>query len=280
MQVLNSLDIDPDWILTKPDSKSGRGLKVNSNPVMDYAISQDYKYYTSVKKVTNVDLLLVVSYGNIIPDQMLDYKFGCLNLHPSFLPRYRGATPIQRAIMSGDKKVGVSWIKLTSNLDAGPILCQAEVLVDYQDKNENYDSVKTKIAKSGSALINKHLNKYVNSELKLKEQSGKITWANRITKEERVVDLKKTAEQCNNLIKALDPYPGARCRFEHEWVTFKKSSFSMIQDINPGEVALEGDSLVVGTSEGVLLVDVITPQGKRPMSGKDFLNSRPNAKFS
>ena len=95
-----------------------------------------------------------------------------------------------------------------------------------------------------------------------------------------MIDLNKTAKQCNNLIKALDPYPGARCRFDHEWVTFKKSRFSLSQNINTGEVELEEDSLVVGTSKGILLIDVVVPQGKRPMSGKDFLNSRPNAKFS
>lgn len=280
MQVLKNLEIDPAWILTKPPSKSGRGLKLSSNPVMEYATDKNWKCYTNVKEASVVDLLLVVSYGNIIPDEMLKCKFGCLNLHPSFLPRYRGANPIQRAIMSGDKEVGVSWIKLTSDLDAGPILCQDKVLVDYQDKNENYNSVKMKISELGSSLINKHLNQYINSELKLTEQFGQVTWANRITKEERVIDLNKTAKQCNNLIKALDPYPGARCRFDHEWVTFKKSRFSLSQNINPGEVELEEDSLVVGTSKGILLIDVVVPQGKRPMSGKDFLNSRPNAKFS
>ncbi|MBD62092.1 hypothetical protein CL645_04485 [bacterium] len=280
MQVLKNLEINPTWILTKPPSKSGRGLKLNSNPVMKYAADKNWKCCTSIEKVNNVDLLLVVSYGNIIPDEMLNCKFGCLNLHPSFLPRYRGATPIQRAIMSGDREVGVSWIKLTSDLDAGPILCQDKVLVNYQDKNENYDSIKMKIAESGSDLINKHLEQYINSELKLTEQFGETTWANRITKEERVIDLNRTAKQCNNLIKALDPYPGARCKFNNEWITFKKSSFSLTQNINPGEVELKGNSLVVGTSKGILLIDTITPQGKRPMSGRDFLNSRPNAKFS
>ncbi len=255
-------------------------MRLKENVVMSYAHQKKIDCFTDADESLSADLLIVVSYGNMIPKRMLEYRFGSLNLHPSFLPKYRGSSPIQRAMISGDKKIGVSWMRLVEELDAGPIAFQGSVDVDYKNQKDNYSSVKNKISIVGSNLLVKNWESIFKSELKFKKQIGKATWADRIGKEDRVLDFMKTAESLNNIIKALDPSPGARCRHHDGWVIFKDSSFSNDFELMPGSVDIEGDSLVVGTAKGVLVIGCVIPDGRKPMSGKDFLNSRPNAKFN
>lgn len=255
-------------------------MKLSENLIMNYAREENIDCFSKPSDNLVADLLIVVSYGNMIPKKMLDYRFGSLNLHPSFLPRYRGSAPIQRAIISGDEEIGVSWIRLVEDLDAGPIVFQESVGVDYINKDNNYRSIKKDISVVGARLLIENWENIFNLNLNPKKQFGDVTWANRIKQDERILDFSKGAKELNSLIKALDPSPGARCRHEDNWVILKRSSFSDDFNLDPGETELQGDSLILGTSKGVLIIDCIVPQGKRAMTGRDFLNSRPNAKFN
>jgi len=278
--ILKRLPVKPSWVLTKPPSRSGRKMKLSENVVMDYAHKENIDCFDKASDDLVADLLIVVSYGNMIPKNMLDYKFGSLNLHPSFLPKYRGSAPIQRAIISGEKEIGVSWIKLVKDLDAGPVLFQGSIRFDYKDKNDNYNSAKKRISIVGSSLLTENWENIFSLNLNQKKQCGEVTWADRIAQNERVLDFSKGSKELNSLIKALDPYPGAKCKHGDSWITLKKSSFSEDFNFQPGELRVKGDSLMIGTSKGVLIVGCVVPEGRKVMTGRDFLNSRPNAKFN
>ena len=218
LKVLDEHKVNIVYVVTNPPSKSGRGKIKNFSPVQSWAIkkkiqvftpddTQDKFFYDRIKKF-NVDLGIVVAYGKIIDNRILELpKFFTINVHASLLPRWRGAAPIQRAILAGDIETGVSIMKVEKGLDSGPLLCEKKIIIS------NYDtlgSLSQKIEIEGKKLMLLGIHKIILNNYKLKHQSNsKVTYAKKIAKEETRIQWSESAELINLKIRAFNPFPGA-----------------------------------------------------------------------
>jgi methionyl-tRNA formyltransferase len=220
------------------------------------------------------DLFVVVSYGQILKQALLDIPpLGCVNIHGSLLPKYRGAAPIQRAIMNGDKKTGVTIMKMTAKMDAGDIMVKKEVNIGVDD---NYRQVEEKMYNTAAPLILEVLNDFSKFRKEAYPQDEKeVTFASKILKEDFFIDWKDSAVNIHNKVRAL--YPNARC-FAH--INGKKKMLKILKTVfiegisSEAGAVVKKDSfeLVIGCGKGVLGLLQIQLEGKRPLSIKEFLN--------
>lgn len=245
----------PSLVVTAPDTKSGRGQKFVPSPVKQTAQENNIKIleansFNKNSEIGNLkfDLAILVAFGKILPQGVLDIpKYGFINVHPSLLPKYRGASPIQSAILSGDNKTGVSIMLLDEEVDHGPILAQAELAVDSQD---DHDSLSQKLSEEGARLLIETLPDYLNGNLEGKPQNHtKATFSNHIQKKDGEISLQNPpdAKILNRMIHAYFPWPTVWSKLDGKIIKF-----------------LPGGK--------------IQPEGKRPMTKKEFLNGYPKAK--
>ena len=264
-------------IYSQPPKKSNRGQKINSSVIQSFAESKKLKVFTPVSLETeseyekfknlNPDLVIVVAYGKIIPKKFLNVpKYGFINIHASLLPKWRGAAPIQRSIMNGDKITGVSIMKLVEKLDAGPVLNQSLVQIN---KNTYYEELETKLSKIGSRLLIKSLNDIESNKAGFIEQDhNKATYANKIKKSETKIQWNTDADNILAKINALNSNPGAWFEYNKERYKIFKAEI-LEKNGKPGEI-LEND-LVVGCKKKAIKVLEIQKQGKNRQKIKDFL---------
>lgn len=245
----------PTIVITAPDAKSGRGQKLVPTPVKQTAIENNIDVLTpkSLNQQSTIDnqqfdLAILVAYGKIIPKEILGIpKYGFINLHPSLLPKYRGPSPIQSAILSGESKTGVTIMLLDEEVDHGPILAQHEILIENNDNNE---TLHEKLGSIGAKLLTKTLSDYLEGNLKPKPQNhSKATFTKHIERLDGYIDLKNppTKNQLQNMIRAFHPWPGV-------WT---KLNGKIIKFLPDGK---------------------IQPEGKRPMTKKEFLNGYTDTK--
>ena len=273
---------DVPLVLTQPDRPAGRGLRLTPSAVSDLAIHRSLP----VDKPANLksdesratlagcgaDVLVVAAYGLILPKSVLAIPpKGCLNVHASLLPRWRGAAPVQRAILAGDAETGVDIMRMEPGLDTGPVLLERRVTIQ---PGETAGELTERLAIEGALAIVQAL---ANLEsLDPKEQSAVgVTYAAKIEKAEAVIDWKNSAEHVMRQIRAFNPHPGAVTRLAGEplkvWEAVEVDGVKAA----PGAIAgtLDGAPLV-GCSVGGLALTQIQPAGSRRMSGADFLKGR------
>ena len=287
LQALIDAGLDVCAVYTQPDRPRGRGHKLLPSPVKEIALEHHIPVMQpeSLKKDPEAvrefldlkaDLLVVVAYGLILPDDVIaGTKLGAINVHGSLLPRWRGAAPIQRSLWAGDKETGVTIMKIVSELDAGDALSHAKVAITATDTSE---SLYTKLAKIGPKALVEAIN---NIETLLPnavaQDPALVTYATKLSKEEARLDWTQTAEITERHIRAYIPWPVAYFPFEGENVKVFGATCQVgqagaqpgkILDVNPNGVLV-----ATGINTALLLTRMLFP-GKKPLAFKDIYNAR------
>ncbi len=270
-------------VVTMPDKPRGRGHKMAHTPVYEAALEYDAPIYTpeNLKKETfeeilkshNPDVIVVVAYGKILPEYVLSYpKYGCINVHGSLLPKYRGAAPIQRSIIDGCTVTGVTTMYMEKGLDTGDMLLKEEVEITEDD---NFETLHDKLAEVGARLIVETLDCLKKGTCTPKKQNDdESCYAHMITKETCVIDWSKDAYTIHNQIRGLSPFPKAFTYFNSKQMKILSSKPSKKNHNGDfGEVIeVLKDHFTVSCGNGsVIEIYSIQPEGKKVMSVSDYL---------
>ena len=279
LEALIEQGVEVEAVVTNPDRPAGRKLELRPSPVKRTALSNGLKIlqpqrardpeFEKVLRELDPDVCVVVAYGKILPAALLEIpKQGFVNVHFSLLPLYRGAAPVQRALMDGVNESGVSIIVLTEGMDEGPVLAANPVRVG---ADETAGELGGRLAAEGAILLVEVLPRYVLGELNPRPQDhARATYAPKITSDEARIDWRKPAPAIHNHVRGLTPEPGAWTTFRGKRVRVLRTIPTPVPAAAAGAVA-EGRPAVVATGQdGVELVEV-QPAGKRVMSGEDFI---------
>jgi len=273
-------------IYTQPPKKSKRGQKINVSSVQKFSeknnlpvrnpknLSNDEEY--NFIKNLSADLAVVVAYGKLIPTNILKTtKLGFVNIHASLLPKWRGAAPIQRAIMNGDKKTGVSIMKIEDKLDSGPVLASKELVFG---QNATYGEIQKKLSLMGSNLLIESLKNIENGKAKFIDQvHSNSTYAKKIDKNETKINWNLDANKVIAHIHGLSPNPGAWFEYENERFKVLRANKSAVSG-NPG--TLLDENLTIACKSDSIQILEIQRQGKNKQTSKDFLLGKKISKGS
>jgi len=273
-------------IYTQPPKKSKRGQKINVSSVQKFSeknnlpvrnpenLNNDEEY--NFIKSLSADIAVVVAYGKLIPKNILKTtKLGFINIHASLLPKWRGAAPIQRAIMNEDKKTGVSIMKIEEKLDSGPVLASKELALD---QNATYGEIQKKLSLIGSDLLIESLKNIENGKAKFIDQvHSNSTYAKKIDKNETKINWNLDANKVIAHIHGLSPNPGAWFEYEDERFKVLRANKSAVSG-NPGTL-LDENLTIACKSDSVQILE-IQRQGKNKQTSKDFLLGKKISKGS
>ncbi len=277
LQALIKNKIDILTVYTQPPARSKRGQKIEATPIEKFSKKNKISFKNPIDlnsteeleefKKLSADIAIVVAYGQIIPKNFLDKtKFGFINLHASLLPKWRGAAPIQRAIMNEDKKVGVSIMKIEEKLDSGPVLFSKEIELD---KEATHGEIEKKLSIMGADLIIEGLKIIESSSAKFLEQEhSKATYAKKITKSETKINWNLDANKVLAHIHGLSPNPGAWFEFENERFKVMRAKKALLSG-RPGTHLDE--KLTIACKSASIQILEIQRQGKKKQTTKDFL---------
>jgi methionyl-tRNA formyltransferase len=278
----------PKLVVTPPDSRQGRGRRVSPPPVAELAkeLGTDLLQAASVNdddapariRAAEPEAILVCAFGQLIREPLLGLT-EFLNVHPSLLPRWRGAAPIERAIMARDPKTGVCVMRLTAGLDSGPVALRAEVELG---EDEDYGALAPRLAALGGDLLVEALDLLSDGTLAFTEQDDDAaTYAEKIDNAERRMDLNQSAEDLAAKVRALTPHIGAYLELEGgERLGVRRASPSTATALRAAEVAVEEDALLVGTGDGTLRLETVQPAGGKAMPVDAYLRGRPVPKLA
>lgn len=272
-------------VYTQPDRPAGRGKKLTASPVKELAVSHDIPVYQpgSLRKepaqqalaALNADIMVVVAYGLILPKVVLDTpRLGCINVHGSILPRWRGAAPIQRALWAGDKETGVTIMQMDVGLDTGDMLLKTYLPIEDEDTSA---SLYEKLALQGPGALLQALEGLANGTLAAEKQDETLAnYAEKLSKEEARLDWTKSATQLWQEVRAFNPWPVSY--FEHQGNTIKvwQTQVSTASSTAaPGTIiSASKKGIDVATGDGVLTLLSMQLPGKKPLSVADILNAR------
>nr|BAL54359.1 methionyl-tRNA formyltransferase [uncultured Chloroflexota bacterium] len=267
-------------VVTQPDRPAGRGQQLTPPPVKILAQELGLEVIQPVRlrdaqtiarlQAWQPEVIVVAAYGQILPPQVLDLPpWGCLNIHASLLPRWRGAAPIQHAILAGDAETGVTIMKMDEGLDTGPILSQRAIPIA---PDENAETLGEKLANLGASLLLETLPQYLSGRLHPRPQPVEgVTLAPRLKKEDGQLDFSLPAVLLERRVRAFFPWPGA-------WFSWQGMLIKVLRArVGPHVQALPGAPLrwqgwpALATAHGLLVLEEVQPAGKKPMSGKAFL---------
>lgn len=287
-------------VVTVPDKPKGRGMKLIPCEVKEYAIEKGIKVYQPEKlrenkeivdilKNINPDVICVVAYGKIIPKEILEIpKYGCINVHPSLLPKYRGSAPIQWAILNGDKETGVTTMYLDEGMDSGDIILQTKTKIN---KDETSGELWNRLSKIGADLLIKTLEKIENKTAPRIKQPKEFTLAPMLEKSQAKIDWEnKTAEEIKNLVRGLNPIMGAYSvlnekkikfwkvdklsidEFINKYPEFKEYEYRFLE-IDPGTVLYidKKEAIYIMAKEGIIKVLEIQGENSKRMLVPEFL---------
>ncbi len=258
-------------VYSQPPKPQGRGMKLTKSPVHQLADKFDIPVFTpkSLRKAEaqeefknlNADIAVVAAYGLILPKAVLDSpRMGCVNIHASALPRWRGAAPIHRAILAGDQETGITFMQMDEGLDTGKMLKTYRTVIQPTATTEELHDT---LAKIGAREINQLLDDLNKGKIMaLPQPEDGVTYADKLKKEEGIVDLaNSTFTEIDRKVRALNPWPGV-------WTTISGHRVKLLkvtQDENPS-------ALQQSCKDGSVNIIELQPEGKKPMSGKDFMN--------
>lgn len=288
-------------VVTTEDKPRGRGMKLLPTPVKEYAVENNLKIYQPNKirenaefieeiRKLNPDVICVVAYGKILPKELLEIpKYGCVNVHPSLLPKYRGSTPIQTAIINGDKTTGVTTMYMNEELDSGDIILQEEIEIK---ENQTAGEVWDILAKIGADLLVETLNKIEDNTAPRKRQGENYTVTKMLDKSMSKIDWEnQTAVQIKNLARGLNPIMGVYAllnnkkvkfwdvdaisieEFIDKYIEFKNYKQRLESEIAPGAIIYIDykEAIYIKTKEGIIKVNEIQGENAKRMSTPDFL---------
>lgn len=286
-------------VVTNIDKPKGRGMKLYPSPVKEYALEKNIKIFQPEKvrnnpefieqiKALNPDVICVVAYGKILPKEILDIpKYGCINVHGSLLPKYRGAAPIQWAVLNGDKKTGVTTMYMDEGMDTGDIILQKEVEIeDDETTGELWDE----LAEVGGDLLVETLKKIEEGTAPRIKQGDNFSMAPMLSKEISKINWEnQTAEQIKNLVRGLNPIMGAYTFLNGKKIKFWQIEIpqnveydkSNIQILKNGTVIISNpiDGLVIKTKKGIISVLEIQSENAKRMDIHSFLRGNPIKEF-
>lgn len=266
-------------VVTQPDRPAGRGQVLTPPPVKALAEKLGIEVIQPVKLrepqamekllAWSPDLIVVAAFGQILRQAVLDLpRHGCINVHASLLPRWRGAAPIQAAILNGDPLTGVTIMKMDAGIDTGAILSQAEIAIHPEDTT---GTLLPRLAEAGARLLIETLPGYLSGQIQPKKQDeAQATYAPMIRKEEALLDLTKTADALSRQVRAFQPWPGTFIYYQENILKILKAH-SAQGDCQPGERKVVTGLPALGTGDGWLVLDMVQPAGKKSMPGKAFL---------
>ena len=272
-------------VITSPDRKVGRGQKMQANEVKIYALEKGIDVLCSAKikndiekiKKIDFDISIVASFGQILPKEFLDLKL-CLNVHPSMLPKYRGASPIQNSILNGDEFTAVSIMKVAQEVDSGDIALQEKVQIM---PNEFYSSLENRLAKIGAELAYKSIVLFEKNELQFtKQDNSKAVYVKKFEKEDGKLNFNNNKSQIYNQVRALSENVGTYLTLRNQTIKIFDIAIVDYKTLKCGEVLQDKKHFVVGCKDGAIeILSCLAPSGKK-MTGKDFLNGfKPQGEF-
>lgn len=270
-------------VISQPDKEVGRKRIIEATPVKKVAlkyginvyqpinIRKDYSFFEEIKP----DLIITCAYGQIVPTGVLDIPpYGCINVHGSLLPLYRGGAPIQRSILNGDKKTGITIMEMVKEMDAGKMYSKVEVSIDI---NDTYDDVSKKLQIAGRDLLLETLPSYLDFSLKGEEQDeNKATFAYNIKREEERINWYRSSMDIHNHIRGLSSSPATYTMLDDKELKIFKSKLLDIKVesvYEPGVIVkCDKNGFIIKTLDGFIHLEEIQLQGKKKMMYKDFVN--------
>lgn len=285
-------------VFTQPDRPAGRGKKLKPSPVKVAAEELGLPIFQPETIKTNLwieqlkdlspEIIIVVAYGQILPKEILQLpNRGCINVHASLLPAYRGAAPIHWAVMSGETVTGVTTMLMNEGLDTGDMLLKKEIVISHESTT---GQIHDKLAALGAELLIDTLHQLEMGSIIPTPQAGDSNYAPLLKREHERLDWSRRALDLHNQIRGLNPWPGAFATFRGEnlkiWRSIpflsleraeieKGAKYSKLGSSDPGQIIqVLGDSLLVQTGEGILRIFEVQPAGKRSMPARDFFNGR------
>lgn len=285
-------------VVTNPDRPKGRGMKMVASPVKEFATKQNLKIFQPQKvrnneefineiKELNPDVICVVAYGKILPKEILEIpKLGCINVHASLLPKYRGAAPIQWAVLNGDKTTGITTMYMDEGMDTGDMILKEEVTIG---EDETTGELWDRLSKIGGKLLVETLKQIEEGTAPREKQSEDFTMAPMLDKKMAKIDWEnQTASQIKNLVRGLNPIMGAYTFFKDKKIKFWKvdveKNIGLTEDMEKlanGVVVLSDskDGLYIKTKNGILKVLEIQGENARRMPIADFLRGNTIKEF-
>ena len=271
-------------VVSQPDKPSGRGMKLVATPTKAYALEKNIKVYQPEKvrnneefinelKALNPDVMVVVAYGKILPEVILEIpKYGCINVHGSLLPKYRGAAPIQWAIINGEAETGITTMYMDKGMDTGDMLLKETIQIE---ENDTYGSLYEKLKILGGQLIVKTLDELQKGNLNREKQSDDFSVAPMIFKENCKIDWSKTAFEIRNLVRGVNPAPGAWTVLDEKiykiWECEEIDEPAFSQKCGTVLIANSKEGLVISTGKGAIKVNVIQAPNSKRMNILDYL---------
>lgn len=269
-------------VVTQPDKQKGRGHILTYSPVKDLSLSAGIPVIQPVKirdddfrrklNDINPEFIIVAAYGKLLPEIILSIpEKGCINVHASLLPKYRGAAPIQWALSNGESITGVTTMLMDKGLDTGDMLLQKSIEIEETDNSE---TLSKKLSKLGAKTLIETINELRTGIIKPVPQTGEAVYAPSLKKSDGRIIWDKDAKELFNFIRAMFPWPSAYAYLNNDRIKIARTK-PMIGEGAPGRIekASEG-RLIVGTGEGLLLIEELQPDGKKMMSASAFISGR------
>lgn len=268
-------------VVTQPDRPSGRGRVMTPPPVKILAQELNLPLMQPLKlrvpeafdqlATWKPDVIIVAAFGQILRQNVLDLPpLGCINVHASYLPRWRGAAPIQAAILNGDEYTGVSIMRMDAGIDTGPVFFQTKVEIRAE---ETADTLSYRLAENGRDALLKVLPDILEGNMTARVQNeAEATYAPMLKKEDGLLDWTQPAQSLECKIRAYNDWPGAYTLWKEQILKIRKAEVLPRTDTCPGKHVLQKGMPAIETADGLLLLVEVQPAGKKWMSGKDFLN--------
>ncbi|GAB4388284.1 MAG: methionyl-tRNA formyltransferase [Thermodesulfovibrionales bacterium] len=268
-------------VVTQRDKKQGRGRRLMPPPVKEFALERGLRVLQPAalrdealeRELASLspEVMVVVAYGKILPPALLRIPpMGVVNVHASLLPRYRGASPIAWAIMNGEAETGVTTMLMNEGLDEGDVLLAESVRIEDED---TAGSLSERLSAVGARLLVETLRGMREGSVRPAPQAGEPSFAPPFKKEDGRVDWSRPARELYNFVRGMDPWPGAFSSLSGERIRLLRVRPAEGR-AGPGEIVLRDGGILVGTGDGLLAIEELQPEGKRPMAAAAFLSGR------
>jgi len=273
-------------VITQPDRPAGRGQKLTFPPVKNTAMElgldviQPSKLHSDITANAQIqewdpDVIVVAAFGQILKPDILNLPpHGCINIHASLLPKWRGVTPIQAAILNGDKETGVTIMKMDTGIDTGEIISQRAIPIESDDTG---GSLFKKLALLGKELLIQILPKYTNGEIiPIPQGESPTPYTRMLIKEDGKLDFNQAASTLSRQVRAYNPWPGTFTIWDKKPLKIHKTHAVNTRSPGKGFLTVHGGYPAIGTADGILVIDTLQPAGKNVMSGDGFLRGARN----
>ena len=287
LRILLENGINISSVVTVPDKRMGRGLQISYSKVKDFALTNNLNILQPesltdpefINQITsqNPDLIIIVAF-RILPTDIINIpKYGTINLHASLLPKYRGAAPINRAIINGDNETGLTTFFIKQKVDTGNVILQKRIQIL---EDEDFGSLYSRLSEEGAQLLLETVNIISSGKYKLIEQDESLASpAPKIFKEDCKINWNKESIIIHNLVRGLSPIPGAFCLYENKTLKLFKSKLSNIKsDSVPGKLIVQGKSIFVNTTDNFIEILELQLEGKKRVKSFEFINAIPKNK--